>query len=91
MRFGGDQPERQVQLMDRRQRAREAFADAASDVDPMTEERFLSIEGCVDIAIEAATRVRITPEALACMDPGVGHRAERLTAALVELGFEVEA
>jgi hypothetical protein len=41
-------------------------------------------------AIDAVMRVKITDEALALMDPAVGDRLTRLTAALAELGFEVE-
>lgn len=40
-------------------------------------------------AIESATRVRVTPELLATMDPAIGDRETRLRAAFEAAGFEV--
>lgn len=74
-------------LGDRRQRAREAFHDAPA----------LDLLGALDEAIETATRVQITPEAVAKAYPSaVTDRDRKLCApllaeALTELGFEVEA
>lgn len=80
-------------LDDRRQRAREAFYDGTEPGDVVTNR-------ALDGAIETATRVRITPEALASARTGLESRidmyvsrkavTEVLTAALTELGFEVE-
>jgi hypothetical protein len=72
-------------LEERRQRAREAGRDAAC---------VHLIDGAcelgIDEAVETATRVRITGEALMAMNPATGHREARLRAALEALGFEVE-
>lgn len=76
------------ELDDRRQSAREAFYDAVPAfgedchaTDPLT------------VAIEAATRVRITPEIIAAgTDNESGEREiERLIAAFRAAGFEVQA
>lgn len=79
-------PEVGPEATDRRQRAREAFFDALSD------ENVAAIGTVADMAIETATRVRITPEALRAMmreSDRIG-RVAGLAAALTELGFEVE-
>lgn len=44
----------------------------------------------IEVAIETATRVRITPAMLDAMNPHVGNRETRLRAALKAAGFEVE-
>lgn len=72
--------QRRAPLVDRRQRAREAFLDYPDD----------DLSGALDDAIETATRVKITPELLATMDPAVGNRETRLLAAFRAAGFEVE-
>jgi hypothetical protein len=70
-------------LDDRRQNAREAFWDDwGGEVMPGSAESF-------DVAIEVATRVQITPELLATMDPALGNRERRLKAAFRAAGFEV--
>lgn len=80
-------------LEDRRQRAREAYYDGTEPGDVVTIQ-------ALDGAIETATRVRITDEAVAEFGqawhnapqdgpPGTRRRAA-LIAALRELGFEVE-
>ena len=69
-------------LDDRRQTAREAGLDGIS--------RFISLCPDMEAAIETATRVRITPELLATMDPAIGNRETRLRAAFEAAGFEVE-
>lgn len=69
---------------DRRQRAREAYYDATA--------RRSASEGsavALEEAIEVATRVKITPEAVTAMDLRTGSREDWLRAALVVLGFEV--
>lgn len=80
-------------LDDRRQRARETFYDmlhdTASDDGPVFE-----LSDCVAGAIETATRVKITPEAVAkfraVAEGWGGNFAVSLAVALAELGFEVE-
>jgi transketolase len=75
-------------LDDRRQRAREAGWDATAG---WSQE---STAAAIEAAIETATRVQVTPEAVrafeseACLDEIDTRRG--LTAALTELGFEVE-
>ena len=65
----------------------EVFYDSSTSVGL---DHFGSFSVAADDAIEAATRVKITDEALALMNLGVGDRRTRLKAALFELGFEVE-
>lgn len=73
-------------LEERRQRAREAGRDAYD----AERDGGAIFEDALEAAIEAATRVRITLELLAAMDPGVGNRETRLIAAFRAAGFEVE-
>jgi hypothetical protein len=75
------------EIEDRRQRAREAYWDSGSG----------RISGDqVGDAIEAATRVKITPEAIEAFDverngsTDAGNIPAGLAAALTALGFEVE-
>lgn len=78
-------------LADRRQRAREAYYDELSggSIESGTDPVDVFAEA-LDAAIETATRVRITPELLATMDPAIGNREARLRAAFEAAGFEVE-
>ncbi len=73
------------EIDDRRERATEAAETADTG---------LTGEGyswsAVVAGIETATRVRITPELLATMDPAIGNRETRLRAAFRAAGFEVE-
>lgn len=90
-------------LADRRQRAREAGADALHEQSPDWREltpgqRALAVAAGVDAAIETATRVRVTPEAIRAMLREVdfvgmnnGGLEAGIAALLRELGFEVEA
>lgn len=80
-------------IEDRRQRAREVYRDVASSAD----KRHSRI--AFDVAIETATRVKITDEAIeafgvawhdAIARSGGDRRRAGLAAALAELGFEVE-
>lgn len=74
-------------LEERRQRAREAFWDAVVDV---------GAREAAEEAIETATRVKITEEAIEAFDierngsTDAGNIRAGLAAALAELGFEVE-
>lgn len=91
-------------LNDRRQRAVESFQDEMTGRTDMfgTTTRDERLVAARDAAIETATRVQITPEALAAgreawartdgdwsLDPGPRETA-RLAASLRALGFEVE-
>jgi len=67
-------------LDDRRQRAREAFWDAYGPSDQGTP---------LDVAIEAATRVRITPEVIRAFNTP-NETVAGLAAAFRAAGFEVE-
>ena len=69
-------------LDDRRRAALEAWSDSYSAPDTATLD-------ALDAAIDSATRVRITPELLATMDPAIGNRETRLRAAFEAAGFEV--
>lgn len=71
---------------DRRQRAREAGWDAAGLRDHIEVPN-------IETAIETATRVKITPEAIAAAYGSTVRPmslGQRLARALTELGFEVE-
>lgn len=80
-------------LLDRRQRAREAYWDDMRGLSMRTEG--------IEQAIETATRVRVTPELVAVAYAALGDAAERyfpperhmrtmIAAALAAAGFEVE-
>lgn len=73
-------------IEDRRQRAREAYSDASPTVGNDVIDQ---VHAAVEIAIEAATRVKVTDEALTCLLYASDTR-DAFTAALAELGFEVE-
>lgn len=68
------------EIEERRQRAREAFYDVIETT---------HADSAIEAAIETATRVQITPELLATMDPATGNREARLRAAFRAAGFEV--
>ncbi|MFA9272613.1 MAG: hypothetical protein ACEQSX_18050 [Baekduiaceae bacterium] len=76
------------EIEDRRQRAREAAHDAWNNT--------VSPRQAVELAIETATRVQITPEAIEAFDverngsTDAGNIPAGLAAALAALGFEVE-
>jgi len=78
-------------LVDRRQSAREAFDDewiitpGQIDREPWA----IRLQIAREASIETATRVQITPELLATMDPATGNRETRLRAAFRAAGFEV--
>ncbi len=78
------------EIEDRRQRAREAYFDIAHDQEDRSMGRDLQA------AIETATRVTITPEAVEAFDierngsMDAGNIPAGLAAALTALGFEVE-
>lgn len=83
-------------LVDRRLRAREAGLDAWSDVVAVPDQQSRA-ENAVDDAIEAATRVRITPEVTTALLHTVdrvgvnnGGIEAGLRAAFEAAGFEVE-
>lgn len=83
------------EIEDRRQRAREAAADACARQGGLTQDEATAVE----IAVEAATRVQITPEAVNAFFATSGEAVTRvpyneacargLAAALTVLGFEV--
>lgn len=85
MRFGGDQYEDVSALLDRRQRAREAYWDDMRG-------RSLRTEG-IEAAIETATRVKVTPEiieAARAAGEETWSMSEIIAAAFRTAGFEVE-
>ena len=78
------------EIEDRRQRAREAAYDAVLRTPGYYETR-----AAIEAAIEAATRVKVTPEAIEAFDVerngsmDAGDIPAGLAAALAALGFEV--
>jgi hypothetical protein len=72
------------ELDDRRQRAREAGCDAVDPLGPGPNMH------AVEAAIETATRVRITPEAIRAYVDTPGRIDVAMTAFLTALGFKVE-
>jgi hypothetical protein len=77
----------QAEIDDRRQRAREAFSDELlTNVD---NEAIDQVHHAVDAAIETATRVQITPEAVEAYIGSPGRIDVAFTAFLTALGFEV--
>jgi hypothetical protein len=75
----------QAEISDRRQRAREAGQD---HYDPDRDGGALFAE-CLETAIETATRVRITPEAVEAYIGSPGRIDVAFAAFLSALGFEV--
>lgn len=79
-------------LDDRRQRAHEAAQDVCAPLAPTP-----LVLDAIEAAIETATRVRVTPEAVHAVSRAVNRLGANhgydagLAAALRELGFEVEA